>query len=57
MTDEELDTVIAALGEIRDHASEWGNEYVYNRRTNEFTHRDDAGEGRDRVLSWFNLKN
>lgn len=57
MTDEELDTVIAALGEIRDHASEWGNEYVYNRRTNEFTHRNDSGAGRDRVLSWFNLKN
>lgn len=56
MTDEELDTVITALGEIKDHASEWGTEYLYNRRTNEFTHRDDSGAGREIVLSWFNLK-
>jgi selenocysteine lyase/cysteine desulfurase len=55
MTDEELETVIRALGEIRDHAPEWSAEYTYNRRTNEFTHMNDTGEGRERVLSWFSF--
>lgn len=55
MTDEELDTVIAALGAIREHASEWSADYNYNRRTNEFIHREASGAGRERVLSWFNL--
>jgi len=55
MTDEELETVIIALQEIREHASEWSAPYIYNRRTNEFTHRDDTGAGKQRVLEWFNL--
>ncbi len=56
MTDAELETVIAALQEIRDNASEWSTDYIYNRRTNEFTHRDETGEGREKVCSWFNLQ-
>jgi len=55
MTDEELETVIIALQEIREHASEWSAPYIYNRRSNEFTHRDDTGAGKQRVLEWFNL--
>jgi selenocysteine lyase/cysteine desulfurase len=56
MTDAELETVIAALQEIRDNASEWSTDYIYNRRTNEFIHRDETGEGREKVCSWFNLQ-
>ncbi len=56
MTGEELETVIRALGEIRANASEWSADYSYNRRTNEFRHKDDAGEGMERVKSWFNLQ-
>lgn len=56
MTDDEIGTVIAALREIRDHATEWSADYIYNRRTNEFTHKDDTGDGMERVRSWFNLQ-
>ena len=56
MTDQELETVIAALAEIRNHAAEWSNDYIYCRRTNEFTHRNEAGAKMDKVRSWFNLQ-
>ena len=56
MTGDELETVIRALEEISEHGSEWSADYTYNRRTNEFRHRDDTGEGMERVKSWFNLR-
>jgi selenocysteine lyase/cysteine desulfurase len=56
MTGDELETVIGALREIRDNASEWSADYVYNRRTNEFTHRDQTVAAREKVCSWFNLQ-
>ncbi|MDZ7636007.1 MAG: hypothetical protein U5L72_16860 [Bacteroidales bacterium] len=56
MTGEELETVIRALREIKENASEWSADYSYNRRTNEFRHKDDAGEGLEKVKSWFNLQ-
>jgi len=56
MTGDELETVIGALREIRDNASEWSADYIYNRRTNEFTHRHETVAGREKVLSWFNLQ-
>ncbi len=56
MTDEELETVIRALGEIVEHATEWRKDYTYNRKTNEFCHKDESGEGRERVRSWFNIQ-
>ncbi|MFZ2287773.1 MAG: aminotransferase class V-fold PLP-dependent enzyme [Bacteroidales bacterium] len=56
MTGEELETVIRALREIRENGSAWSADYTYNRRTNEFRHRDDNGQGMERVKSWFNLQ-
>lgn len=56
MTGEELETVIKALGEIRENGEAWSTDYNYNRRTNEFIHRDDNGAGKERVISWFNLQ-
>ncbi|HNY57912.1 MAG TPA: aminotransferase class V-fold PLP-dependent enzyme, partial [Bacteroidales bacterium] len=56
MTDAELEMVIAALAEIRDNAAEWSKDYIYSRRTNEFTHRDQTGTGMERVSPWFNLQ-
>ena len=55
MTDAELSTVLAALREVSLNAGEWKEDYIYNRHTNEFRHRDDEGEGREMVRSWFNL--
>ena len=56
MTDAELSIVLAALGEISRNAGEWKADYIYDRHANEFRHRDDEGEGREMVRSWFNLE-
>jgi hypothetical protein len=56
MTGEELGTVIRALREINENGAVWSADYNYNRRTNEFRHRDDTGQGIERVKSWFNLQ-
>jgi selenocysteine lyase/cysteine desulfurase len=56
MTDDELETVIIALKEIRANAPKWSSDYTYNRRTNEFRHKDDSGAGKKLVESWFNLQ-
>jgi selenocysteine lyase/cysteine desulfurase len=56
MTGAELETVIVALREITTNAAEWSTDYIYNRRTNEFTHRDETVAGREKVRSWFNLQ-
>ena len=56
MTDHELDLVITALKEIRANAPKWSADYTYNRRTNEFRHRNDTGAGKKLVESWFSLQ-
>jgi selenocysteine lyase/cysteine desulfurase len=56
MTDNELDSVITALREIQADASGWSKDYTYDRRTNEFRHKDDKGAGREKVKTWFNLQ-
>ncbi len=56
MTDNELDSVIIALTEIQADASEWSKDYTYDRRTNEYRHKDDTGAGREKVKTWFNLQ-
>jgi selenocysteine lyase/cysteine desulfurase len=57
MTGEELEWAITALGEIRENGAEWSRDYIYNRRTNEFRHREDNGAGKETVRSWFKLNN
>jgi selenocysteine lyase/cysteine desulfurase len=56
MTDNELDSVIIALREIQADASRWSKDYTYDRRTNEYRHKDDTGAGREKVKTWFNLQ-
>lgn len=56
MTDDELDLVITALKEIQANASKWSADYLYNRRTNEFRHKNENDAGRKAVESWFNLQ-
>ncbi|MBE0673471.1 MAG: aminotransferase class V-fold PLP-dependent enzyme [Bacteroidales bacterium] len=55
MTDEELSLVITAVREISENALIWGNDYIYNPRANEYIHRNDRGESKELVRSWFNL--
>ncbi len=36
--------------------SAWSKDYTYDRRTNEYRHKDDTGAGREKVKTWFNLQ-
>jgi selenocysteine lyase/cysteine desulfurase len=53
MTNEELMITLRALKEIQANHQEWGQDYLYNNRVNEFRHKD-APEGMGEIVkSWF----
>ncbi|MDX9929754.1 MAG: aminotransferase class V-fold PLP-dependent enzyme [Bacteroidales bacterium] len=55
MTDDELDLFLEAVREISVNAHDWGKDYVYYPRANEYIHRNDSGESAAIVRSWFKL--
>lgn len=55
MTDSELETILRAIHEIALNHSEWGKDYEYNKKTNEFRHRSQC-ESTIKVGNWFSLK-
>lgn len=55
MTDNELETVIRGLHEIRAKHRSWGQDYNYDKHTNEFRHISEHGEKDALVKSWFQL--
>jgi selenocysteine lyase/cysteine desulfurase len=57
MTDEELEITIQAIREIAENINEWSEDYIYNCHINEFHHKLDKGENREKVISWFDLEN
>lgn len=38
MTDDELDLILSAIEEVIINAKEWSKDYIYSRKTNEYTH-------------------
>jgi selenocysteine lyase/cysteine desulfurase len=55
MTDEDLQTIIEALREIQQYHTEWANDYIYNKHTNEFLNAKDNDGVNERIKSWFTL--
>jgi selenocysteine lyase/cysteine desulfurase len=55
MTAEEITAVVGAIREIRLHHEEWGKDYVYNNRTNEFRHKLEPEDKTGMILPWFEL--
>lgn len=55
MTDGELAFFLQAVREISEHYAEWQKDYIYHPRTNEFIHRNERGESKEIVHSWFVL--
>ena len=53
MTDEEVDYVCRAVGEIARHGQEWAADYTYDAATNEWVHGSDPGFAAARVKQWF----
>jgi len=52
MTDEELDIIIDAIGEIAEHHKEWAEDYIYDEQTNEFYHKDEMDKS-EQIEQWF----
>ena len=55
MTDAELDTVIEALTQISANHKQWARDYVYDKHSNEFYHKDYIKKRRYEVDGWFKL--
>lgn len=57
MTDQELDFVVDAIAQVEAKHKEWGEDYLYNKHTNEFVHKNDANKHKDLIASWFEFDN
>lgn len=55
MTDEELEFIMNAIREIEANHQEWGKDYNYIRKKNEFYHREEPSDKMEVVKSWFTL--
>jgi selenocysteine lyase/cysteine desulfurase len=56
MTDEELDKLIFAIGQVKLNHLEWKKDYVYNKYTNEFRHINEPIDKTEVIKPWFNLE-
>jgi len=56
MTDAEVQYVLDAVRQIGVHAKEWEKDYMYDRRSNEYSHKADHGQLRRTVEEWFTLR-
>jgi len=55
MTNEELDVIVDAIRQVREHHQEWSKDYVYNVHINEFRHKDEPEDKTSIVAPWFEL--
>ena len=55
MTNDELYLFIDALNQIVQHIDTWKKDYIYNKHTNEFRHKDEAEDKTVLVKDWFSL--
>lgn len=55
MTNNELDLLVFAVGEIKKNHHKWQKDYVYNRYNNEFRHFDEPEDKTIRIKPWFDL--
>lgn len=53
-TNQELFTIIDALHQIRENYKEWEKDYIYNKHTNEFRHKDEPEDKTVLIKNWFN---
>jgi len=54
MTNEELDIIINAVSEIAENHQEWGKDYLYDSRHNEFHHKDEIDKS-GTIEEWFSF--
>ena len=54
-TTEEIEFVCENIKALAANHKEWGTDYEYNPKTNEFVHKSAKGEIKEMVHNWFNL--
>jgi len=54
-SNEEIALIFHALEEIQKHHKRWSEDYVYNKRTNDFRHHSREQGDLSRILPWFGL--
>ena len=55
MTNDELLFITDAIKQTVENAVEWQKDYIYDRHTNEFHHKDYAEKGNEDYSRWFKL--
>lgn len=55
MTEDELMYIIDSIKQISENASAWGKDYNYDKKTNEFCHKDHWEQKGEDFRPWFNL--
>lgn len=55
MTNDELYFIIDAIANVKKHHQEWGKQYVYNCKNNEFRHFREPEDKSVLIRDWFNL--
>ncbi len=55
MTDEELRDLCGAVRSLAEHWREWAIDYIYDRRTNEFSHHSFDDQAAAKVEEWFEM--
>ena len=56
MTDWELDMLVKGVLEISGNHEEWSKDYIYDKHTNEFKHKDEIKDKTELVKPWFRLE-
>ena len=57
MTDDELVYILDAIKQVRNNHKKWCDDYIYNRHTNEFRHKNEPEDKSVFVEDWFKLEN
>ena len=56
-SDDEIDYILKAIREISENVNQWQKDYIYNKKTNEFVHKDETNKSGAVVKAWFDLDN
>ncbi len=51
----ELEYIISAIREISDNIEIWEKDYLYNKKANEFNHKNESGISSKLVKQWFDI--
>lgn len=55
MTDEELKIIVDGIAQIVSNISEWSKDYIYDKRRNEFFHKNSNNGELNKIKTWFSF--